>query len=207
MREIEFVSTLATLCRSSSTFKYPKEKLDRLWKLVLLNQFHDVLPGSSIEMVYVDARRIYQDVMEEGHQLLKSALDEVLPGEDLNHAQDLQGITVLNTLGWDRSEILGVPWNSSLESLALKGGGLSLQASSQDPSKGYLRIPASIPAFGIRSAVPLPGSESQRNEDDLMPAQAQFHSEFNTYSLENGVIRATFDQGGHLISLLDLEIE
>jgi alpha-mannosidase len=30
---------------------YPKDTVDRLWKLLLLNQFHDVLPGSSIEIV------------------------------------------------------------------------------------------------------------------------------------------------------------
>jgi alpha-mannosidase len=36
---------------------YPREELDRLWKLLLLNQFHDILPGSSIRLVYEDAER------------------------------------------------------------------------------------------------------------------------------------------------------
>ena len=36
---------------------YPREELDRLWKLLLLNQFHDILPGSSIRLVVEDAER------------------------------------------------------------------------------------------------------------------------------------------------------
>jgi alpha-mannosidase len=36
---------------------YPRAELDRLWKLLLLQQFHDILPGSSIRLVYDDARR------------------------------------------------------------------------------------------------------------------------------------------------------
>ena len=36
--------------------EYPRAELDRLWKLLLLQQFHDILPGSSIGEVYEDAR-------------------------------------------------------------------------------------------------------------------------------------------------------
>ena len=43
-----------------SPFVYPHEEIDRLWKLVLLNQFHDVLPGSSINIVYKDTLRHYK---------------------------------------------------------------------------------------------------------------------------------------------------
>ena len=41
---------------------YPREELDRLWKLLLLQQFHDILPGSSIGEVYVDAHRDLAEV-------------------------------------------------------------------------------------------------------------------------------------------------
>ena len=36
---------------------YPREELDRAWKTLLTNQFHDILPGSSIDWVYEDAER------------------------------------------------------------------------------------------------------------------------------------------------------
>ncbi|MEW1863235.1 glycoside hydrolase family 38 C-terminal domain-containing protein [Streptomyces sp. NPDC088194] len=44
---------------------YPYEALDRIWKTVLLHQFHDILPGSSIAWVHSEARRTYALVAEE----------------------------------------------------------------------------------------------------------------------------------------------
>jgi alpha-mannosidase len=41
---------------------YPRAELDRLWKLLLLQQFHDILPGSSIRLVYEDARRDFAEL-------------------------------------------------------------------------------------------------------------------------------------------------
>ncbi|MES1246911.1 MAG: glycoside hydrolase family 38 C-terminal domain-containing protein, partial [Actinomycetota bacterium] len=41
---------------------YPRAELDRLWKLLLLQQFHDILPGSSITLVYDDARRDFAEL-------------------------------------------------------------------------------------------------------------------------------------------------
>jgi alpha-mannosidase len=52
LRDIEMIYTFGYLLGLST---YPYAELDRLWKLTLLNQFHDVLPGSSIGLVYVDA--------------------------------------------------------------------------------------------------------------------------------------------------------
>ncbi|CAM3094376.1 Mannosylglycerate hydrolase [Arthrobacter ulcerisalmonis] len=43
-------------------FDYPAEELKRLWRLVLLQQFHDILPGSSIAWVHQDAERNYQAI-------------------------------------------------------------------------------------------------------------------------------------------------
>lgn len=58
MQDVEQVWAVVTAlnhCTSSgdaaATQKYPSGQLERLWKLLLLNQFHDVLPGSSIGMV------------------------------------------------------------------------------------------------------------------------------------------------------------
>lgn len=57
LRQIEMMGTLCVLTNAKN-YNYPKKELDRLWKLVLLNQFHDVLPGSSIELVYVDTLKV-----------------------------------------------------------------------------------------------------------------------------------------------------
>ncbi|MFG2875625.1 alpha-mannosidase [Streptomyces sp. NPDC048337] len=46
-------------------FGYPYEDLERVWKTVLLHQFHDILPGSSIAWVHREARATYASVREE----------------------------------------------------------------------------------------------------------------------------------------------
>uniref|UniRef100_A0A672RCV0 Alpha-mannosidase 2C1 n=1 Tax=Sinocyclocheilus grahami TaxID=75366 RepID=A0A672RCV0_SINGR len=57
LHDVEVASCLA-LCKTDS-FKYPACKLQELWRLLLLNQFHDVIPGSCIEMVVEDALKYY----------------------------------------------------------------------------------------------------------------------------------------------------
>lgn len=48
LHEVELAATIAWLKNKSA---YPHGEINKLWKLLLLNQFHDVLPGTSIEMV------------------------------------------------------------------------------------------------------------------------------------------------------------
>jgi alpha-mannosidase len=53
---------------------YPRAELDRLWKLLLLNQFHDILPGSSIRLVYEDAERDLAEVVAGASAIADEAL-------------------------------------------------------------------------------------------------------------------------------------
>jgi alpha-mannosidase len=56
LRDVEYFATLASI--HSKDYKYPKKDIDDMWENVLLCQFHDVLPGSSIQMVYEDASKV-----------------------------------------------------------------------------------------------------------------------------------------------------
>ena len=53
LRDIEQLATVASL--KVESYKYPTKDIDDLWEDVLLCQFHDCLPGSSIGMCYEDA--------------------------------------------------------------------------------------------------------------------------------------------------------
>ncbi|MGW7462613.1 alpha-mannosidase [Streptomyces sp. NPDC054797] len=61
-------------------FAYPFEDLERIWKTVLLHQFHDILPGSSIAWVHREARETYARVREE-LQGITLAAQRALAGE------------------------------------------------------------------------------------------------------------------------------
>ena len=60
---------------------YPYDPLDRLWKTVLLHQFHDILPGSSIAWVHREAEATYDQVAAELGELITTA-QRALAGED-----------------------------------------------------------------------------------------------------------------------------
>ncbi|WP_042394455.1 alpha-mannosidase [Streptacidiphilus carbonis] len=61
-------------------FRYPYQELDRIWKSVLLHQFHDILPGSSIAWVHREARRTYARLGEELEGIIAGA-QRALAGE------------------------------------------------------------------------------------------------------------------------------
>lgn len=62
LREAELWAATAAV---RTGFRYPHEALDRLWKTVLLHQFHDILPGSSIAWVHREAEAQYAAVAAE----------------------------------------------------------------------------------------------------------------------------------------------
>ena len=72
LREAELWAATAALHAPGS--HYPYEELDRLWKTVLLHQFHDILPGSSIAWVHREAEADYARVAEELEEIIADAV-------------------------------------------------------------------------------------------------------------------------------------
>ncbi|MFC5824510.1 alpha-mannosidase [Nonomuraea insulae] len=70
LREAELWAATAAVRAGAA---YPYEALDRLWKTVLLHQFHDILPGSSIAWVHREARRTYETVARELDAVIDTA--------------------------------------------------------------------------------------------------------------------------------------
>ncbi|MGH3313920.1 MAG: alpha-mannosidase, partial [Streptomyces sp.] len=77
LREAELWAATAAV-RTGHT--YPYEQLEQLWKTVLLHQFHDILPGSSIAWVHREARETYARVRAELEQIIADA-QAALAGE------------------------------------------------------------------------------------------------------------------------------
>lgn len=100
LREAEMWSVAA--CVASGVWStYPREDLDRAWKLLLLNQFHDILPGSSIHWVYDDARRDHAAVIEIAETAIETA-QRALIGEGTD-------VVAFNPSSSARDELVDVP--------------------------------------------------------------------------------------------------
>ncbi|KAI0176289.1 glycoside hydrolase family 38 protein [Hypoxylon sp. FL1284] len=103
LRELELLATVASLKYSS--YKYPKPEFDEMWEAVLLCQFHDCLPGSAIEMCYDDSDELYAKVFDMGKDIYKNiykAFGVTAPDPTTGVGEH----TVLNTLPWNRKEIV-----------------------------------------------------------------------------------------------------
>ncbi|MFE5334509.1 alpha-mannosidase [Isoptericola sp. NPDC056573] len=77
LREAELWAATAAVRTGAD---YPAERLQRLWRTVLLQQFHDILPGSSIAWVHREAERNYAEVARELEEIVAEAL-RALVGE------------------------------------------------------------------------------------------------------------------------------
>jgi len=77
---------------------YPSDVLDSAWKRLLINQFHDILPGSSIDWVYEDAERELEGVIEVAGRVTAAAQSKLAGG-----GSDL---TVFNVNSHARGEII-----------------------------------------------------------------------------------------------------
>lgn len=95
LMDLELFSVMA-----QNIVPYPKEELDRMWKIVLLNQFHDILPGSAIEEVYEVTKAEYEQIQEKLDALTKERIRALTScGE---------GITLYNTTGFMRDDIVNL---------------------------------------------------------------------------------------------------
>ena len=99
-RDVELLNAWASLYGMPSR----QEQLNQGWRLVLLNQFHDVLPGSSIREVYDDAERIYAEARTIGKRIYDEALAIVLQHVPAGE----QDLLLLNTLMWERTDPIQV---------------------------------------------------------------------------------------------------
>jgi alpha-mannosidase len=181
LHDAEYVATLASI--KNPNYNYPKKELDQMWQMVLLNQFHDVLPGSSIEMVYDDVEQIYSNVTKQGAEVMIGAL--VAAGVEVDRSWASPNVVALNTLPWGRSEVVRVPKISA-----------SCAVSSQSTKDGHLVHFVST-AAGLIHPVPISHGS---------PTVSVKEVKKGVFVLENSKLRATFI-GGLLTSLVDLTEE
>ena len=98
LREAELWSAIAAARTGRA---YPAAGLEEAWKKILLNQFHDILPGSSITRVYEEAEALYEEVLADCAGLIAAAQADLTEGEN--------GWTVFNSLSWPRSANVLLP--------------------------------------------------------------------------------------------------
>ena len=178
LHDMEYFGALSRLRGN----EYDNEAGTRLWKELLLNQFHDILPGSSIARVYTEAEKQVGDLIEEAGELSVKYASTLTDG-------DKGKVTVFNTLSYDREAMVELPENFAEG--AVTGDGE--------------RIPVERDAAGIRAVVKLPSMGAvtlapEKNDADADGAQVRQDGEL--YVMENALLVARIDRSGEIVSLV-----
>ncbi|REK91298.1 alpha-mannosidase [Streptomyces inhibens] len=160
-----------------AAYAYPYDALDRLWKTVLLHQFHDILPGSSIAWVHREARDTYAAVAAELTEIIETAIG-ALGGDGAAGVP-----AVFNASPYDRDEIVELPARAT-------------EAGPDEPAA----VPVHVPALGSATVRP-PGPDSPTPPPP--PVRAGTEAD-GTLTLDNGLLRVRLDTDGLLTSVRDL---
>ena len=74
MQQLEALQTVNALMFGAG---YEKQRLYAFWDTILLNQFHDIIPGSSIKEVYADSHAQYEDLFNQARNMRDSAVSQI----------------------------------------------------------------------------------------------------------------------------------
>ena len=100
-RRVEWLAVLDAL-KKKDISAARQEELTTGWKHILTDQFHDIIPGSSIHEVYEDSRKDYEYIEGIAREVENGAIADITEANNDHY-------TVFNASGWSRDEIIAVP--------------------------------------------------------------------------------------------------
>lgn len=172
--------------------------LDAGWRTILLNQFHDILPGSSVAQVYVDSAAQYAEAIQTADAVWGESAAAVLGAAPAPGAP-APAYAVVNSLPWERREPVRLPLAADAEPPALTCAGepVPTQLVEEGPGQRALLADVAAPSYGYRLLELAPGGITQPGRAGALRAERQI--------LENEALRVELDDNGEIVSLLDKE--
>ena len=180
-RESESLLGTAEFLAAVDPAPYPKDSLEHAWRQTLFNQFHDLLPGSGIHSIYLDAMATYDSVAAAGTAIRDRA------ARDLSARLDTRGrgvpVTVFNPSSWARTGYVDVALSDALRALrgplvAADQRGRSQPAVMRGDSLRFLAT--AVPSLGAAVYWVRPG----RTPDDRSFAGSRTHLENEFLSVD-----------------------
>lgn len=192
---------------------YPSAQLAESWEIVLRNQFHDIIPGSSIHEVYEDSKIEY----EESEKLALAAIENGLAGlgqqgeAASGAAQHGTPVRIFNPLGWTRSFLAEVKLDGAAELSwhTADGVKLEVQTSSDDAADSHNLLVSvhDVPAYGY---VTIYGRSGEEKEQAGLAAGGTQNDEVgsDTWSIGTDRLETPFysirlNEAGQIASLYD----
>ena len=164
---------------------YPNHLLEKAWKGLLLNQFHDIIPGTSIPEVYQDADLVWDEI----NQICRSMIDEI---------DSLYPKLIWNFSNWSRTEIIEISHQyPANQTLAVHSSNCSGLVPTQRTEHGLIFNAKDIPSFGCCdfALVAVDRSESLASIPPLSITPTSLENQYLKVSIdpETGDIRQIYD--------------
>jgi len=195
LTNVEKFSSLAAMFGG----KYNAADLEEAWKNVLFNQFHDILPGSSIREVYIDAPERYKQSEAIGTFELKKSLTYLSNQINTSIVKKGEPLLVFNPLSWERTSIVAVQLpeadNNEYSIFDLQGKEVPSQTVQKDKYNREIFFKAgSVPSLGYKLY-------EMRKQKAAIKAK---NLEISVASLENEFFAVTIDEmTGEVKSIID----
>lgn len=180
MRAYELWASVAAWMGKST---YPAKEVEAVWKEVLLNQFHDILPGSAIARVYVEAVSLYQKILGAAKQGIQAAADSLCSGKE--------GVTLFHVQSCSRKQLIVLDESFAEGARTMEGEEIPCMKTSE----GVLAW-VKLPSMGTVSLYPW-------KTEKCAPVSAFVSGE--EYVLCNENLCAVFNPRGELIRLTDVK--
>lgn len=188
LSEVEWIASLRWLALHA----YPSETLLDCWQTVLRNQFHDIIPGSSIHEVYEDSRKEYEDVRSRLETLRHKLLIELT-------RPDKNSIVVLNPASVGRQDCILLPLKDADRLCTADGQPIESQ-----PVEGGLLVQLSMPALSARTIRLTRGTATQSASPFRWEAETQtLHTPHYTLRWKNGTLISVWDRDNYREVLTD----
>jgi alpha-mannosidase len=195
-RELEWLNAWAVTLGAQDR----QSDLNVAWETILLNQFHDILPGSSIGRVYRDAAFDEHFVNDTADRVGRDIEQVLFPGANAAHPWPTY---VLNSLPWERHDTLAWPLPSDKAPPRLLGqdGQVVLtQIVSLPDNRQHLLVDVSTPSYGYTRLHTQPAPEASE-----APPLVSAPLRVTDNSLSNAWLRLELDANGEISSLYDIE--
>ena len=191
LRNTEFLSSMGQVNGGS----YEHEVIVAAWKRVLTNQFHDIIPGTSVNEVYREADQAYAEVRREVSGVADRALDHLMEQVDTSGAE--RTMVVVNTLSWARGGTVVLPNNQ------LPKGAVHV-VDCQNRLQPSQRLADGSLLVDVQEA-PSMGYAVFHLMEEAEPEQAALMLKVSEKGLENEYLRIRLDRNGALSSVYDKE--
>jgi alpha-mannosidase len=195
--ESEKFSSLASLFGQ----EYPQAGFESAWKKLVFNEFHDILSGSGIHVVYVDATRDHREIRRFGRDARRMALDELAAHANTSGAGE--PVIVFNPLSWTRTDVAEaeVQFPHPVKDVEVRGASgkpMLSEVTWRDAATNRLRvrfIAEDVPSIGYEVFHVVPVEHAPRLVSPLVA---------KGFTLENEFVRVTVDpKTGCMTSLVD----